>query len=331
MTRTPHWRALVAALVFLLVMLRVSSVSAAPPDCSYTTQDGDTLPQIAARYHTTVGAIAAANRLGSLSVLPAGFTLTIPCETSEATSSAPPSSNQSNIDVIDEGGVHIEALKQSPAAPTMLPTAISNAVDRATLQIVVVAGDYLVLGTGTVVGDGWTILTAFHVVGDIMTGERNLTQHIYIGPYRSYTLTARVVATDWANDLAVLRIEPQDDFDGFGSLALADSDAAPLGAPVYIFGYPARQEGGLARTAGRLVAVASEEDGRRDALFTDAFATHGSSGGMAVDANGRVLGIITQSIPLPHPVVRQNGAAVDHVTRFVPVNLARPLLEQARK
>jgi len=241
------------------------------------------LEAIAQRYHTTVGAIASANRLGTLSILPAGYALTIDdCSAAGAPETA---TDDPNIEVIQNAPTRIEALKVSPPAPPELATDVGSRVDQATIRVVVASGDHLVIGTGTVVGkDGLTLLTAFHVIGDPLTGERDTGQEIHVGPYRNFALQAQVVASDWQNDLAVLHIEPQKDFGGFGFLPLADSDTIDLGEPVYLFGYPARQEGGLQRTAGRLVVTSTTEKGTRDALFTEAMATHGSSGGVAVSA-----------------------------------------------
>ena len=207
---------------------------------------------------------------------------------------------------------------------------MSKRVDESTVQLVVLTPNTIAIGTGTVVGaDGRTILTAFHVVGNNDTGKINSPMIIAVGPYLDYTLRAKVIATDAENDLAVLRVEDKEGFNGFTHLALTNSDATRLGEPLYVYSYPGRREGGLARSTGDLVMVLSDKGGARLTLFTEAQASPGSSGGVVVNGQGDVVGIISLGVKLVHGIDRPGLPTITQLTGFVPINLARPLLTQA--
>ena len=71
------------------------------------------------------------------------------------------------------------------------------------------------------------------------------------------------------------------------------------GDPIHIFGYPAIGGGTLQYTAGVVSGFNFEEgiDGRAW-ITTDATMSGGSSGGTAVDAQGRLIGVPTQGSEL---------------------------------
>ena len=165
---------------------------------------------------------------------------------------------------------------------------------------------------------------------------------------------AEVLATDPRLDLAVVRIVA--DVRGrpvrgqlFPSVPLGDSDKLDLGDRLAIFGYPGIGGDTVTYTSGNVSGFTAESGVRshRAWIKTDATIAGGNSGGTAVDEAGRLVGIPTQAAagtgvtPVDaRPVLDTNrDGVVDNrdtpmaVGGFInglrPVNLARPLLEQA--
>jgi S1-C subfamily serine protease len=145
-----------------------------------------------------------------------------------------------------------------------------------------------VLGTACglrVTGSGWVarpnvVVTAAHVVA----GQDETAVETRRG---DRVLTARVVAFDRKNDVAVMRVP------GLGLRPLATS-APKRGAPVVILGYP--ENGPLAAVAGRLGPTTNvlSEDAyghgpvARQVTSVRGEIRHGNSGGPAVDGKGAV-------------------------------------------
>ncbi len=247
----------------------------------------------------------------------------------QAPAQSPVVTSDADTETITEGNYKVTAVRRLSPPPAQLTGDVSKRVDEATVQLVVLTPNTIAIGTGTVVGaDGRTILTAFHVVGDNDTGKINSPMVIAVGPYLDYTLRAKVVAADAENDLALLHVEDKQGFNGFTHLALTDSDATQLGQPLYVYSYPGRREGGLARSTGGLVMALANTGGSRLTLFTEAQASPGSSGGVVVNAQGDVVGIITLGVKLVHGIDRPGLPTITQLTGFVPINLAKPLLAQ---
>lgn len=95
-----------------------SSAPATAASISYTVQWGDTLTAIAARYGTTVAAIAAANGIGDPDLIYAGQTLTIP---GGSTSAPAPGTAQLTSDVSPASGTGSPATAPATTA-TLLST-----------------------------------------------------------------------------------------------------------------------------------------------------------------------------------------------------------------
>lgn len=334
------WIFVLAVLVSLQWQPTRADAAPASAACSYTVRAGDTLSAIARRYNSTVSTIATASAVRNPNLIYVGQVLTIPnCSSDEAP--APPTTatpSGPTVTVIEEdkvttteGDLRLESVRTLRQPPADLSEDLQKRVDSATVQLVILRPDRFGIATGTVVGvDGHTILTAFHVVGDPQTGETHPSMDILVGPYKGYTLEATVVATDPAHDLAVIRIERRSDFGGFTFLPLANSDASRLGEPMYVFSYPARREGGLARTKGNLLMrLSNVGDGLRRAHFTDAQASAGSSGGVAVNAQGEVMGIVNRGVPLVRGVDRPGLPTLTQLTGVIPINFAVPLLNRA--
>lgn len=186
-----------------------------------------------------------------------------------------------------------------------------------------------VSGTGTVVGsDGLTALTAFHIVGDLETGQL-YNDVVHVGPILNWALTARIVETAPDLDLAVVRVVP-DGFPGFAIVPLGDSDRIEVGDTVYTLSYPGVGQGSLVTTSGVVLAVFREKaDAPVRYILTDAKASPGSSGGVAINERGELIGIVTAIIQRPEALAEIGYPELKEATVLIPINWASPLLRKA--
>lgn len=171
-------------------------------------------------------------------------------------------------------------LAQVPAPnPAVLRLPGVRAAAPSVVKIVGTACGLGVEGSGWVAAGG-KVVTAAHVVA----GERDTS----VQPFGSSTkLTARVVAFDSRNDVAVLRV------DGLAARPLPFVDARP-GASVAVLGYP--EDGPFDAAPARIgtTTFTLMDDAYGHGPFPRTVTTlrgrvrHGDSGGPAVDANGAV-------------------------------------------
>jgi len=165
------------------------------------------------------------------------------------------------------------------------------------------------VGSGVIFdANGW-ILTNHHVVADGGT----LTVQLSDG--RSYPAT--VYGSDTLTDLAIVKI----DATGLPVAALGDSAALAVGESVIAVGdplgnYPGTVTTGVVSGLGR--SIADSTGSLDDLVQTDAAINPGNSGGPLIDTNGHVVGIDTAIAPSAQGI----GFAI-------PINLARPLTQQA--
>ena len=170
------------------------------------------------------------------------------------------------------------------------------------------------VGTGFVVRSDGFILTNHHVVADASSVSVTLPdgdEH-----------PATVVAQDEQHDLAVLKI----DADGLPALSLGDSNDVQIGETVVAIGFALDLSGGPTVTSGIVSSLDRSIDVQdstrvrsyRDLLQTDAALNHGNSGGPLVTLDGRVIGVNVAG-----------GDGVENIGFAIPIDVARPLLEQA--
>ena len=148
-------------------------------------------------------------------------------------------------------------------------------------------------GSAFAVGAGDRLVTNRHLVVDD-AGRRPRRIAAIFSDTRRWR-PATLVRVDERDDLALLAL---DDGPPLSAAALAPtSDAAGVGTPVAILGYPlgldTPMEGSGTRiTAKATLGVGVVSKAMDEVLQVDAFAGAGSSGSPVLDANGRVVGVV---------------------------------------
>jgi len=142
------------------------------------------------------------------------------------------------------------------------------------------------LGTGVIVDTDGYILTNFHVV------EHATDIDVFTGPPAVAGYHAVVVQTDWANDLALLRIQTNQTLP---SATFGNSDVVNSGDVVFAMGN-AYGKGNIFTTgiiSDRNQTFSVEGRIYRNMIRTDTYIYPGSSGGALADIHGQIIGINT--------------------------------------
>ena len=168
-------------------------------------------------------------------------------------------------------------------------------------------------GTGFEVDTSGDIVTNYHVI----SGATSIRVTLQSG----VSYSAKVVAEDASNDLALLRIDAPTS--QLHPLSLADSSNLEVGDAVLAIGDPY----GLTDTATAGIVSApdrtiSAPNGAKinDAIQTDAALNSGNSGGPLLDASGQVVGVNSQ-------IESQSGGNVG-IGFAVPSNTVKALLDR---
>ena len=167
------------------------------------------------------------------------------------------------------------------------------------------------MGSGVIVRQDGYILTNNHVVD----GAEQVTVELTDG--RSFK--AKVVGTDAATDLAVMKI----DAPNVKTLALGDSDAVRVGDVVLAVGNPLGV--GQTVTMGIVSAKGRSTGGTGDGSYedfiqTDAPINRGNSGGALVNTAGELIGINSQ-------ILTPTGGNIG-IGFSIPANMARNVMAQ---
>ncbi len=169
------------------------------------------------------------------------------------------------------------------------------------------------VGSGVIVdSDDGYILTNHHVVKN--------AEIIYVVLKDKRRLKAKLVGSDPATDIAVLKVEP----DHLTALPMADSDDLQVGDFVVAIGNPFGL--GQTVTSGIVSALGRTGlgiEGYENFIQTDASINPGNSGGALIDLRGRLVGINTA-------IVAPSGGNVG-IGFAIPVNMARGVMEQIVK
>jgi S1-C subfamily serine protease len=157
--------------------------------------------------------------------------------------------------------------------------------------------------------NGW-ILTNRHVVA----GSDKLTVELKDGT----TYTGTVYGIDTLTDLAIVKI----DATGLTAATIGDSDGLKVGELVVAIGSPLGTfsntvTSGIVSATGR--QIRTEGSSLDNLIQTDAAINPGNSGGPLLDATAAVIGINT--------AIARDSTGIGF---SIPINIARPLMEQAK-
>ncbi len=143
-------------------------------------------------------------------------------------------------------------------------------------------------GSGFLVDAEGRILTNYHVIQG--SAELEVTPLTEGGGGTRYK--AVVLATDPANDLALIQIQPEEPLP---FLTLGDSDGVQVGQKVLAIGNPFGLQGtlttGVVSSTGR--SIQDRSGILEDLIQTDAAINPGNSGGPLLDSSGNVIGVNT--------------------------------------
>src|SRR5262245_43577906 len=165
-------------------------------------------------------------------------------------------------------------------------------------------------GSGVIVDavNGY-VLTNHHVVAN--------AAHITVTLLENRSLTARVVGSDEASDLAVLQVEASH----LTSIPLGDSASLHVGDYVVAignpFGFTNSVTSGIVSALGR---SGLNNGSFEDFIQTDASINPGNSGGALVNLNGELVGINSA-------IISRTGGNVG-IGFAIPVNMVRAIMQQ---
>ncbi len=161
--------------------------------------------------------------------------------------------------------------------------------------------DIASVGTGVIFTEDGYVVTNYHVM------EGGSDCQIILDSGRSYT--ARYVAGDAENDLAVLKM----DAEGLPAAVFGDSDLLTVGDKVYAIGNPLGVELRGTLTDGIVSAINRDVwvDGRTMTLIqTNAALNSGNSGGPLINEYGQVVGINVIKMSSAYSSVEGLGFAI---------------------
>ncbi len=166
-------------------------------------------------------------------------------------------------------------------------------------------------GSGFVISADGKILTNNHVVAG--------AQKIQVRLSGREVLTARVLGTDAATDIALIKVEPKEKL---RPIPLGDSDKLRVGDWVMAIGNPMNFEstvtvGVVSAKERRGLSDDPDSASLQDFIQTDAAINFGNSGGPLINVGGQVVGIATM-------VVRP----AQNIGFAVPINMAKSILAQ---
>ena len=168
------------------------------------------------------------------------------------------------------------------------------------------------LGSGVVITADGYILTNNHVVDGAEDVNVDFTD--------GRTLTAKIIGTDKASDLALIKVSGT----GFKTIGMGNSDAVKVGDVVLAVGNPLgvgqTVTMGIVSAKGRSTGVG--DGSYEDFLQTDAPINHGNSGGALVNLKGELVGINSQ-------ILSESGGNIG-IGFAIPSNMAKDVMDDLR-
>ncbi len=157
----------------------------------------------------------------------------------------------------------------------------------------VTAGGNLSLGTGSgiILTENGYIATNSHVVSD----AESITVHTYNGK----TYSGKVIADDPAHDVALIRINPNEN-EKFTAADIADYGTVAVGERVVAIGTPHSIEYAWTVSVGYVSHLKRSMNTAAGAsvkmIQIDVPVNHGNSGGPLINGNGEVIGIVSAKL-----------------------------------
>jgi Tol biopolymer transport system component/S1-C subfamily serine protease len=194
------------------------------------------------------------------------------------------------------------------------------------------SGSTVAEGSGSIVDSRGLILTNWHVLADSSGAPYNTAGQAIIGLFRSpdapaeKEYVAQVLTYSRDLDLAVLRIVRDvwgrgGPFASFPTVRLGSSDLVDAPDRIFILGYPALTYSYPTITEGIVSGRARNEYG--EWITTDTEINPGNSGGMALDVQATLIGVPSR--------VTFDSQVPGKMGYIRPINLAKPLIEEARR
>lgn len=172
------------------------------------------------------------------------------------------------------------------------------------------SGPRIGTGSGVIISPDGYIITNNHVIDQAEKLEVTLNNN------RTYP--AQLIGTDPKSDIALIKIDPQDDL---SYVPFADSNAVQVGEWVLAVGNPFNLTSTV--TAGIVSAKARDlnefDSNPQSFIQTDAAVNRGNSGGALVNTRGELVGINTA-------ITSETGSYVGY-SFAVPSNTARKIVE----
>jgi Do/DeqQ family serine protease len=175
-------------------------------------------------------------------------------------------------------------------------------------------------GSGVIISDNGFIVTNNHVVQQ--------ADEIKVTLSNKKTYTAKVVGSDPAYDLAVIKI----DASALPYLVYGNSDEVKIGQWVLAIGYPLNLEttvtAGIVSAKARSLGLNRDRDGKADNavesyIQTDAAVNSGNSGGALVNTDGKLIGI---NSAIASPTGYYSGYSY-----AIPVNIVKKVVDDIIK
>ncbi|WP_242496274.1 S1C family serine protease [Xylanimonas protaetiae] len=190
-----------------------------------------------------------------------------------------PSAEPSQVaasDLVPGAGAVAPSIAPSDAA-ALSPDGF-DAVQRMAVRVRNIGCGQLSTGSGFAI-DANTLITNRHVVADAAT--------LQVSTYDGRDVEVETASTANLADLAVVRTT-----DALPSAPTLADDDPRLGDPVTVVGYP--EGGALTVTQGKVIGTQNDplHENLGQVLVTDARVEPGSSGSAALDAAGRVVGVV---------------------------------------
>ena len=179
--------------------------------------------------------------------------------------------------------------------------------------------EYSAYGSGVIISDDGYIVTNNHVVQD--------AERISVTLNDKRVVSARLVGNDPATDLALLKIEAKN----LTAIDFGNSDDARVGQPVLAIGNPfnltSTVTAGIISAKARNMGIIENNRGKESTIEafiqTDAAVNPGNSGGALVDANAKLIGIVTA-------IASADGYYTGY-SFAIPSNLAKKVTDDLRR